>query len=141
MTYVFDDYSYVLRFEKDELLVDGLKHFVKEHNVRGGWISGLGGLQWAELGFYDLSAQEYEWTKFDELLELSNMTGNIAWQDSEPALHVHATIGDASLHAHAGHLREAKVAGTVEVFIRKQLNSDGLSRTKDPETGLNLLNL
>lgn len=141
MTYTFDEYNYTLRFEKDELLLEGLQHFVKEQNIRGGWIMGLGGLQWAELGFYNLKTQEYEWKKLDVQFELSNMTGNIAWQDDEPVLHLHATVADAGLRTYAGHLREAKVAGTVEVFIHKWLKAEGLSRTKDPETGLNVLSL
>lgn len=141
MTYAFDEYNYTLRFEKDELIVEGIKKFVKEHNIRGGWIVGLGGLQWAELGFYDLNAQEYEWSKLEELLELANMTGNIAWQDDDPVLHLHATVSDASMHARAGHLREAQAAGTVEVFIHRWLDGAGLQRKKDDQTGLNLLNL
>ena len=95
---------------------------------------------WAELGFYDLAAQQYNWTKLDELLELTNLTGNIAWQDGEPVLHLHATVSDASMHAYGGHLKEAEVGGTVEVMIHA-IVSDGLTRKLDESTGLNLLDL
>ncbi len=141
MTYTFDEYNYTLRFAKGELVVKQLTAFIKEHDLKGGWVVGLGGLSWAELGFYDLTTQEYEWTKFDEPLELANLSGNIAWQDGEPALHLHATVSDASLHASGGHLKEAEAAGTVELFIHRWLDSSGLNRTKDKETGLNLLDL
>ncbi len=141
MTYTFDEYNYTLKFEKGEEFVGLLEDFVKEHSIKGGWVVGLGGLSSATLGFYDLNAQEYAWTKFDEPLELANLTGNIAWSDSKPALHLHATISDASLHASAGHLKEAAVAGTVEVFIHRWLDNKGLVRAKDSETGLNLFDL
>lgn len=141
MKYLFDEHNYTIRFEKDELIAEGLKEFIKTHNIRGGWIVGLGGLQWAELGFYDMTAQEYAWTKFDEPLELSNVTGNIAWQDDEPVLHLHATVSDTSLRAHAGHIKEAKTAGTVEIYIRMWPLDEGFTRVKDADTGLNLLNL
>lgn len=141
MTYTFDEYNYTLRFAKGELVVEQLTKFIQDNDVHGGWIVGLGGLMWAELGFYDLDAQEYSWKKFDELLELTNVTGNIAWQDGKPVLHLHATVSDASFHAYGGHLKEAEAAGTVEIFIHRWLNKDGLKRTKDQDTGLNLLDL
>lgn len=141
MTYVYDETNYILRFEKDELLVEGLQRFIVEHDIRGGWISGLGGLQSAELGFYNLNAQTYDWKKLNLEFELTNMTGNIAWQDDVPVLHLHATLADAGLQTYGGHLREAKVAGTVEVFIHTWQGAEGLTRMKDTTTGLNILSL
>lgn len=141
MTYAFDEYNYTLRFEKGEEFVSGLTNFVREHGIKGGWIVGLGGLSWAELGFYDLEKQQYIWKKFAQPLELANVTGNIAWIDDKPALHFHATISDADYQTYAGHLREAEVAGTVEIFIHRWLDNYGLHRDKDDQTGLNLLSL
>lgn len=141
MTFVYDDFNYTLRLEKGERVVESLLKFVREQELRGGWVLGLGGLAWAELGFYDLNAQEYSWTKLDELLELTNLSGNIAWTDDELVLHLHATVADASLHARGGHLREAEVAGTVEVFIHMWDKDGGFTRGHDDQTGLNLLQL
>lgn len=141
MTYTFDTYNYTLRFERGELVVEQLLAFVRKQNLRGGWIVGLGGLAWAELGFYDLQTREYSWKKIDEPLELTNLTGNIAWQDGKPVLHLHATVSDASFHAQAGHLKEAEAAGTVEIFIHRWLDDKGLARQKDDKTGLNLLQI
>lgn len=139
MTYAKDGHNYTLRFKKGELLVASLQKFVHEQGIKAGWILGLGGLSMAEIGFYDLGTQEYAWTKYEEDLELTNLTGNIAMNEGKPALHLHATISDASLHAHAGHLKEATVGGTVELVIYSWHGS--LKRAKDEETGLNLLQL
>ncbi len=141
MTYVHDGFNYTLRIEKGELVVETLLEFIREKDIKGAWVLGLGGLMWAELGFYDLNTQEYAWQKFDELLELTNLTGNIAWQDGKPVLHAHATVSDVSFHAHGGHLREAEAAGTVELLIHVWNNEEGLARQKDKQTGLNLLSL
>lgn len=141
MNYVYDDFNYTLRIEKGEQVMKTLLGFVREKNIKGAWVLGLGGLMWAELGFYDLNTQEYAWQKFDELLELTNLTGNIAWQDDKPVLHAHVTVSDASFHAHGGHLREAEAAGTVELFIHVWDDEQGLTRQKDDQTGLNLLQL
>ncbi len=141
MVFAFDGYNYTLRFERGELIIENLVQFIKDQQIGGGWVVGLGGLAWAELGFYDLAAKEYDWKKFDTLLELTNLTGNIAWQHNQTVLHLHATISDASFHAHGGHLKEAEAAGTVEVFIHRWLRDEGLQRSKDEATGLNLLDL
>lgn len=140
MTYTHDEKQYTLCFKKGEKLIDGLLQFVREQDVRGAWVKGLGGLAGAELGFYDLTAQAYSWTNIDEPLELTNLTGNIAWQDGEPILHLHATVSDASMHTYGGHLKEAEVGGTVEVIIHA-VTSAGLTRKRDEATGLNLLDL
>ena len=136
----FDGYNYLLRLKKGDLLVASLTKFVIEKDIKGGWVMGLGGLAWAELGFYNLQAQAYEWDKLDEALELTSLQGNIAWQDNKPALHLHATVSDASFHARGGHVREAETAGTVELFIHVW-NEDKLMRSRDNQTGLNLLDL
>lgn len=130
--------SYILRFEKDELVMEQLRAFVMKENIKGAWVSGLGGLTWAELGFYDLTAQAYLWTKLEEPLELLNLTGNIALADNEPFLHIHATVSDASQYARGGHLNEAAVAGTVELHLQLIGGSKGLKRSLDTKTGLKL---
>lgn len=136
-----DEFNYTLKLERGELVVEKLTKFVRDNNLRGGWVLGLGGLAWAEIGFYDLEAQEYSWTKIEETLELTNLTGSIAWSGDDPVLHLHATVSDASLHAKAGHLKEAEAGGTVEVFIHMWDKEDGFTRRLDEQTGLNLINL
>ncbi len=139
MKHAFDGKHYVLLFNKGERVVEGLHEFARERNIQSAWVKGLGGLAWAELGFYDLNVQEYNWTKFDEQLELTNLTGNIAWKDNEPVLHLHATVSDVSMHAHGGHLQEAEVNGTVEIMVHAI--GGKLTRKHDNNTGLNLLDI
>lgn len=141
MKFVHDTYNFTLKFDFGEELVSGLTEFIKDQELKGGWIVGLGGLTKATLGFYDLDSKEYYWQNFDDLKELINLTGNIAWMDDEPALHLHATVSGTDFAAKSGHLKEAFVAGTVEIFIHKWLDESGLNRSKDDKTGLNLLDL
>ncbi|MDQ3123123.1 MAG: DNA-binding protein [bacterium] len=141
MKFIKDEFNYTLRLEKGELLVESLTKFVTENKIKGGWVMGLGGLKWAELGFYDLPSQSYTWAKLDEPLELTNLTGNLAWQDEAPLLHLHATVSGSSLHARGGHLKESEVAGTVELFLHFWDGDKGLKRTHDSSTGLALLEL
>ena len=52
-------------------------------------------------------------------------------------LHIHATLGDDKGLAHGGHLNEAVVSATCELFIRKL--DMVIERKADPKTGINLM--
>jgi len=140
MTFKFDGYNYLICLDKGELLIESLTDFVKQQGIAGGWISAVGAAAWAELGFYELEAKEYCWKKFEKLLEITSLQGNVSWKGEEPFLHLHGTFSDEDMSAIGGHVKELEVGGTCEVFLHIW-NSDQLTRYQDPETGLNLLNL
>lgn len=141
MTYTTDEFNYTLVFLKGEEVVQVLLDFIKEKDIKAGWVLGLGGLSQATLGCYALADKTYHWSDVAGDLELTNLTGNMAWQDGEPVLHLHATISDESLVAKGGHLKAAVVAGTVEVLIHTWDSDKRFNRAKDKATGLNLLDL
>ena len=139
MKSINSDKQHILRLEKGEELVECILEYVKENSIRACWVTGLGGLSEATLGFYDLNSMEYQWTSFIEPLELASLTGNVFIVKAEPKAHLHATISAVDMHAKAGHLKSAITAGTVELYLT-ELEVD-ISRYKDPNTGLNLLDL
>jgi predicted DNA-binding protein with PD1-like motif len=135
-----DGHNYLIRFTKDELLIEGLQAFMQEKQLPGAWISGLGGAQWVELGFYDLPNQRYQWRRFDELLEVTAITGNIAWQNQQPVLHLHGTFSGQDYQAIGGHIKELCVGGTLELLIQP-FGNQPIQRQQDNTTGLKLLAL
>lgn len=139
MVYGTDEFNYTLRLDKDEKLVENLLSFVRTKQIRGAWIFALGGLKEAELGIYDVEAKRYDFTNITGPLELVSLTGTVAWQDNEPALHMHASVSDKTLGVRGGHLKEAVVSGTVELFIHVWDTDKGFERQHDQQTGLNLL--
>lgn len=140
MKWKFDGYNWLVRIEKGEKLVETLTRLVKNENIKGAWISGLGGAEWAELGFYDLPTKAYKWQKLDRPLEITNLQGNVSWDGEEPVLHIHGTFSDENLQAYGGHVKELEVAGTCEILLHKWYEQ-GLARSQDDETGLKLLDL
>lgn len=140
MKFVQDSGRYILKFDKGEEVVEGLAGFIKDQNISSAWVSGLGGLSAVSIGYFDQNELKYCWQDYAGSLELTNLTGNIARQDDEPALHLHATVSDESLKCVGGHLKSAVVGGTVEVLVTP-LEDMSLTRQKDQATGLNLLNL
>lgn len=136
----FDGYNWVIILERGELLMDSLSKFAKENNVSGGFVSGLGGAAWAELGFYHLDKKQYSWKKFNQLMEVTSLNGNLALKDGEPVWHIHTTLSDENLQAIGGHLKDLEVAGTMELFLHVII-SGGLTRSHNDDIGLDLLDL
>jgi predicted DNA-binding protein with PD1-like motif len=140
MNSIFDGYNHTVTLQRGELLITSLTKLIKDKNIQSAWINGLGGVQWAELGFYNLETQQYTWRRFDQLLEITSIQGNIAWQDDEPVIHTHGTFSDSAYNAIGGHIKELEVSGTCELHLHT-IFGDHLSRVHDNQTGLNLLHL
>jgi hypothetical protein len=140
MTHQFDGFNWLLRLNKGEYLIDSLLNFTREHNISGAWVSGIGAALSAELGFYDLNKKQYRWKKFDQLMEITSLQGNIAWSDGEPAVHIHGTFSDSDMRSFGGHVKELEVGGTCEVLLHRWYQ-DKLTRSNDQQTGLTLLDL
>lgn len=140
MKYSFDGYNYLIRLDKDELLIESLTRFAVAEKVQGAWVSAIGGAFSAELGFYQLGKKEYEWKLIDELLEIVSIQGTLAWQDDAPTLHLHAVLADSNYRTYGGHLKELVVGGACEIFVHVW-NEDRLTRFHSDEIGLNLIDL
>lgn len=141
MTYRYDGFNYLIRLNKGDLLVESLTKLA--HEVLQGksvWLGGLGGAQWAELGFYNLPEQTYTWRRFDQLMEITSLQGNLAWEAGNPVWHMHGTFGAADFTAIAGHVKELCVAGTCELLLHT-VYGEPLARAKDDAVGLSLLQL
>lgn len=141
MTFRFDGFNYVVRLEKGELLVESLTQLVKDEQITGAWLSGLGAALWAELGYYDLDSQEYIWKRIDQTVEITGLHGNVAWLDDEPKLHMHGSFSDRDMRALGGHVKELAVGGTCEVFLHMMQGQQKLRRVHDDTVGLPLLNV
>ncbi|MEX0932190.1 MAG: PPC domain-containing DNA-binding protein [Candidatus Saccharimonadales bacterium] len=131
--------GYLLRLEKGEELVEALTSFCKEHKITAGFLYGLGGTTSATLGYYNLGSNEYKFTHLDDLVEIANLSGNVAVKEGEPFLHLHATVADSLLRTFSGHVKELKVGGTCEIHLT--VFNEPLERRKDTYTGLDLLDI
>jgi uncharacterized protein len=130
----------LLRLERGEEVMTSLLEFIRKFDIKSGFMVGLGACEELKLGYFDAVKGEYKDKEFKGEYEVTNLTGNIAWlEDGNPIAHVHITLSDEHFRAVAGHLWSGKVSGTVEIHITAFKNK--ILRTKDSETGLNLLDL
>lgn len=131
--------GYVLVLKKGEPLAESVQNFCTQNQVTAGFITGLGAVLSAEVGYRDLEAKEYRWQKFDKVAEITNLTGTVALVEGEVNLHAHITLAGEDYQAYGGHLKEATIGGTCEIHL--SVFDEPLSRKLDDDTGLKLLDL
>lgn len=139
LKYIKTDNNYLVRLLRGEKIIEKLQKFCELNNINSAIFTGLGGASDIELGYYNLITKEYEWKKFPEVHEVLSLNGNVSLADSRPVIHAHMNISNRNLESFGGHLKEAIVGGTLEIFISPI--SANLTRIMDDEIGLKLLNL
>ena len=114
-----------------------LKKRISEKEIKSGFFYGLGGFQKATLAYYDLKNKKYTTRKMKGgPYEVLGLTGNVSQKDGELFIHCHAVLGKRDFHTVGGHLMEATVGGTLEIYFNE---TEKLERKFNEETGLNLL--
>lgn len=132
-----DGNNFVLVLKKGERVVEALQKFAQKKSINSAWVSGLGAVLEAEIGYYKLDTRDYHFVQLDSILEIVSLSGNVAIYENVPMAHLHVVLSDESMKTYGGHLKEAVVGGTVELYIRT-IKAD-LVRQPDAETGLKLI--
>lgn len=111
--------------------------FCRKKKISSAYFSAIGAVSSAEIAFYDINAKKYSFKTFSEDLEICSMAGNVAVMKGELVLHAHAAFSDRKMETKGGHLKDAVVSGTCEVFLVPL--KERLEREFDEGTGLNLI--
>ncbi|MDN5277054.1 MAG: uncharacterized protein PWR01_1019 [Clostridiales bacterium] len=139
MTYKRFGNTYVVSIEKGEEIVESLKRFCQEENIKLGYITGIGASNKLVIGIFDTTEKVYRSTEITGEHEITSLTGNITTMKGETYLHIHATLANSEFEAIGGHLNSAVVSGVCEVFVQKVEGE--VDREFDQDVGLNVLKL
>ena len=129
----------MLRVDKGEEVVETIKAFCKEQEIRLGTVSGIGAANRMTIGLFDTEEKRYLSKELKGEYEITSLLGNITEMAGEPYLHLHINVSDSSYHALGGHLNEAWISGICEIIIDQIQGT--MNRAFDPGVGLNLLNI
>ena len=129
----------MLVFATGDEIVSELLRFAKEQQLYAGHFTAIGACERATVAYFDLEKKDYEKIPIEEQVEVMSLVGNIAVHDAEPKIHAHIVIGKRDGSAHGGHLLEATVRPTLEVFLSEVPVT--IERTIDPVTNLPLIDL
>ncbi len=139
MVYQWLHDTLVIRLDRGEEVMAGIEEACKKTCIHLGTISAIGAVDHAVIGLYQVEEQKYHSNAFDLPLEIVGLTGNVTTKEGELYLHVHASFADETGKVIGGHLNEARVSATCEVFIRR-LEGE-VERIWDQSIGLNVLDL
>ncbi len=128
---------HLLILQKGEKLVDSITNFCQENHVTCAWISAIGAISKAEIALYDLSTKKYYQKIFNESLEIASLSGNITQKDQKIIAHIHGVFCNKKMEAIGGHLVEAIVSATCEIYFIHFNNK--IIREHNEEIGLNLI--
>lgn len=129
--------AHVLRFDRGEEVMSGLKNFCEKEGIEAASFSALGAAGHLVLSWYELATKTYHDHTYDGEYEIIGITGNVGLLDNQIIIHAHGSFSDQSMRPVSGHIKECVVSLTCEVTI--QVLPGSLRRKKDEATGLNLL--
>ena len=130
------DNMYVLSLDNHVEVSAAIAAFCAEKGILAGNVMGLGAVSEATFRFLDPNTLKYVDKTFTEQMEITNLTGNISQKDGKPYLHLHATLCDANMQTHGGHVNELRISATCEMVLR--LLPGQVGRKLDDVTGLNV---
>lgn len=137
MEYVRKGDVIALRLVKGEEITAALAALAAKENISAASVSGIGAAGRATIGVLRTSDKQYMKRELCEDMEIASLTGNISvGANGKPYLHLHVVLGGIE-NVYAGHLNEAYVSATAEIFVNVFAGSVG--RFYDYETGLNLM--
>jgi uncharacterized protein len=132
--------TYVLIFNTGDELANGIKDFAMEQNLADASFKAIGALASVKLGWFNPETKKYQTcVDLKEQLELLSMIGDVAQHDGRPVVHAHVVVGRSNGVTAGGHLLEAHIRPTCEVFLTE--SPVHLSKALDPASGLILFKL
>ena len=129
--------KFILRFDRREEIIAGLKNFCEDQKVYAGVFWGIGASSMVLLSTYDLDKREYSNSRIEEELEISSLHGNISQLENNIFIHAHGVFSDFDTRSHAGHVKELIVAATCEILLEKFEGK--IEREFNQDIGLNLM--
>jgi predicted DNA-binding protein with PD1-like motif len=113
----FGDGRYVVRLGPGEDLLASLESLAEDEDIDAGYVIGIGSVDRITLGYLDRETNEYLRRRFDEALEVAQLTGSFSREGDDRFVHVHAVVAPRELLAYGGHVHEATVGAVMELFV------------------------
>lgn len=131
--------AFLGRLPEQADIVQALGEFCLRRGIRAGWISAIGTVQRAVLGYYDHERGQYRRIPVEGLMEVVSCQGNVSLKDGRPFVHLHIVLSGPDGETVAGHLFESTVF-VGEFWLQEAIGPD-LERRPDARSGLALWDL
>lgn len=128
--------KYILRLEKGEEIVETLKSFCSNQQIKLGQVNGIGAINKATIGLFDIENKEFHSSELTGSYEIITLTGNISTKDGKTYPHLHINVADVQHKTYGGHLSSAIISATGEIII--DAIEGQVDRELNEDIGLNL---
>jgi predicted DNA-binding protein with PD1-like motif len=95
--------TYAVIMDSDEEVMEELKKFAKNQNLKASQFTAIGAFSETTVGFFDFSIKDYENILIQEQAEVLALTGDISLFKDEYKIHAHMVLGKRDGTAHGGH--------------------------------------
>lgn len=126
----------LIRLDDGEEIIESIKSICKKEKIDSAFVSAIGAAKTAEISHYNTKDKKYNTKKFEGMLEIISINGNIGMNEGELVLHLHIAISMHDFTTISGHLMSAHVYPTCEILVLPY--SVKIKRKHDEKTGLNL---
>jgi predicted DNA-binding protein with PD1-like motif len=131
--------TYAIIFGKGDEILSGLTEFAGLEQLTAGYFVAIGALQSARFGWFDPARKAYRDIPVNQQVELISLIGDVGLVNGAPQIHAHGSVGLPDGQVRGGHLLEAIVWPTLEVFFTTCPTP--LIKKHDDETNLFLFDL
>jgi len=136
--------TYAIALATGDRLMESVTRFARVEHIAAAEFTAIGALASARLASFNWETKGYDEFRVEDQTELLSLNGRITLPegadpeapefDRDPHLHVHCVLGRPDGSTTGGHLMEAEVRPTCEIFLTE--SPIHLGRRRDPESGL-----
>ncbi|MBB4840898.1 putative DNA-binding protein with PD1-like motif [Sphingomonas kyeonggiensis] len=131
--------GFLMVLRQGDDVFEHLESLMIEADIPAASIRGFGFAGSIRFGFFDFGRRDYDPRDFTDV-EVTGLTGTLAWKDGKPAVHAHATAAGRDFQAVGGHLLGLAVGrGSIEMTIT--VHDQRLERHFEEDIGANVLRL
>ena len=126
----------IARIDKGEEILEKIKEIALKENIKLANVNALGATNDFTVGVYKVNEKKYYSNSFKGAYEIVSLTGSINTMNEKFYTHIHMSCGDEKGNVVGGHLNNAIVSATCEMFI--DIIDGKVDMFNDEDTGLNL---
>lgn len=137
MEYLRTGNHIVVRFDRGEEILGGLKALALKENVRLASVSAIGAVGSFTVSAFKTGEKKYLSNEFSGDYEIVSLTGTVTVSGGDVYLHLHMSAADECGRVVGGHLNRAEVSSTCEMVV--SVLDGRVDRSFSEEIGLNLM--
>jgi uncharacterized protein len=109
--------SYAVILGKGDEIMSGMTAFAERERLVAAHFAAIGAIESGLFGWFDKNVKAYRNLPLNEQAEIASLVGDIGIVNGKPAVHIHAVAIPSDGIAWVGHVLNATVWPTLEVFL------------------------